>query len=243
MRTASTPYGRFVIGTKEELFREAVRLAAETLTEAGATPSWALTGGSTPLEWYRWVVAQKALAPALASRVHFTVSDERFVPLQDAQSNFGNATSLLFDPLQVPADHRHPWPVSLPAAEAAPAYARTWAATFGAGRAYDVCFLGMGDDAHTASWFPGSPLLASDGGQLFAGLDVPGKGFRLTLTPTGLRACRRVVVMTLGANKAPALRRVLHDAYQPATAPSQILQTLADRVVWLVDEAAAGSAV
>lgn len=244
MRTHPTPYGLFKVGTKEELFAEAASIGvARHAAASGGSFSWALTGGSTPLEWYRWVVAQKALPPAVAASTHFTVSDERFVPLDDKQSNFGHARALLFDPLGVPQAHRHPWPVERAASEAAPAYAQAWSKLFGSGRAYDLCFLGMGDDAHTASWFPGSPLLESDGGQFFTGLDVPGKGFRLTLTPTGLKACGQVVIMTLGAAKAPALKRVLHDAYHPAAAPSQILKTLADRVIWLVDEAAAGTAL
>jgi 6-phosphogluconolactonase len=241
MRTHTTAFGQFIVGTREELFAEAARLGAATCAKPGS--SWALTGGSTPLEWYRWVVAAGAIPTEVARQTHFTVSDERFVPLADKQSNFGNATNLLFDPLEVPAEHRHPWPVGLAPEAAAPAYADTWAATFGAGRAYDVCFLGMGDDAHTASWFPGSPLLTDDGARLFAGIDVPGKGFRLTITPTGLRACGQVIVMTLGAAKAPALRRVLSELYRPTALPSQILRTLAAKVTWLVDEAAAAGSL
>ncbi|WP_404422489.1 6-phosphogluconolactonase [Nibricoccus sp. IMCC34717] len=236
MRTQLTDFGRFIVGPRDELFAEAARIGSAACAKPDS--SWALTGGSTPLEWYRWVTATGALAPQLAATTHFTVSDERFVPLGDKQSNFGNATSLLFDPLGIPAAHRHPWPVHLPREAAASAYAESWAARFGAGRAYEVCFLGMGDDAHTASWFPGSPLLAEDGGRLFDGIDVPGKGFRLTITPTGLRSCGQVVVMTLGAAKAPALRRVLSEAYNPSALPSQILRTLAPKVTWLVDEAA-----
>lgn len=242
MTSRTTPYGQFHIGTKEELFFKAVVLASEQLARTSSTKpfTWALTGGSTPLEWYKWAVAAKALPSALQDRAHFTVSDERFVPLTDKQSNFGNATELLFNPLGIPDSHRHPWPVHAAPNEAARLYAASWADLVGPGKAYDVCFLGMGDDAHTASWFPGSPLLESDGGAIFSGLEVPGKGFRLTITPSGLRACGLVVVMTLGANKAPALKRVLNEAYHPASAPSQILKTLADRVVWLVDPAAAG---
>ena len=127
------------------------------------------------------------------------------------------------------------WPV----AEAAEAYRRTMLILAGPARAYDVCFLGMGDDCHTASLFPGTPLLADDGGLSFGGQEVPGKGWRLTITPTGLRQCGLIVVMTLGAGKAEALHRVMRGPYDPNNVPSQILKSWADRVVWLVDEAAA----
>jgi 6-phosphogluconolactonase len=87
--------------------------------------------------------------------------------------------------------------------------------------------------------FPGTPLLRDDGGLLFGAQEVPGKGWRLTITPTGLRACGLVVVMALGAGKAEALQRVLRGPSDPINVPSQILKTCAERVVWLVDEAAA----
>ena len=121
----------------------------------------------------------------------------------------------------------------------------------GPGRAYDVCMLGLGDDAHTASFFPGSPLLADatdpaadvlparEAEEWFAAIATADKGWRLTVTPAGLRACGLVVVMTFGAAKAPALRRVFHGAYEPTTTPAQILRACAARVVWLVDPAAA----
>jgi 6-phosphogluconolactonase len=240
MREISSDYGRVVVGTKDELFAQAV-----ALTEAQqhkARPGrfiWALTGGSTPAAFYQWCVASGALPDALVRETHFTVSDERHVLLDSPESNFGNAERALFAPLAVPDERRHPWMVAWPVAEAAEAYRKTMLILSGPGRAYDVCFLGMGDDCHTASLFPGTPLLRDDGGLLFGGQEVPGKGWRLTITPTGLRACGLVVVMALGAGKAEALHRVMRGPSDPLNVPSQILKTCAGRVVWLVDEAAA----
>jgi 6-phosphogluconolactonase len=239
MTDKPTDYGRLIVGTKEELFANAVSLAADAYKKAKGSFTWALTGGSTPLEWYRWVVANRAFSMQQISSTHFTVSDERHVPETSEQSNFGHAKRLLFDPLGVPAEHRHAWPTHLEPAQAAAEYSRTWASIGGAYSAYDVCFLGMGDDAHTASFFPGSPLLSDDGGKDFAAVDAGQKGWRLTVTPTGLRHCGLIVVMTLGAQKAPALRRVFRDEYSPVSTPSQILKSCASRVVWLVDSAAA----
>ena len=243
MTERSTPYGRLVIGGKLELFARAAQIAvAAHARRAPETKAftWALTGGSTPKEWYRWCVESHALPRSLTSTTHFTVSDERHVPLSSDESNFGTATRLLLDPLGVPADHRHPWLTENAPDVAADLHARMMRALAGEGRAYDLCFLGMGDDAHTASLFPGSPLLTNDRGLLFAAVEVPGKGPRLTATPTGLRACGEIVVMTLGAAKAPALARVLAGDYAPLETPSQLLKTCAGRVTWLVDAAAAG---
>jgi len=235
-----TDYGRFFVGTKEQIFEKAAALAIEAHAKTKSKNfTWAFTGGSTPQDWYRWVAATKPLPASLLANTHFTVSDERHVPLNSDQSNFGNAERLLMEPLGVSAEHRHPWVVAYEPLAAAEAYRRTMMILAGPGKGYDVCFLGMGDDSHTASFFPGSPLLEDDGNLPFAALDVPGKGWRLTITPAGLRACELIVVMALGAGKAEALRRVLHDPFDPIKVPAQILQTCSDRVVWLVDEAAA----
>jgi len=236
----TTNYGRLIVGSREELFRTAVDLAvAQQAKSSKKTFSWALTGGSTPQEWYRWCVANRSIPESLVQTAHFTVSDERVVPLHSDQSNFGNAERLLLAPLQVPAEHRHPWPVAILPQEAVLAYAQDWQGRAGPGRTYDVCILGMGDDGHTASIFPGSPLLMEKEERLFAAVEVPGKGWRLTLTPAGLGACGLIVVMMLGAAKAAMLKRVLTGAHDPVKTPVQILHAWRDRVVWLADPAAA----
>lgn len=239
MTETQTPYGRLLVGTKDELFHAAASLAEEQARKVAGRFSWALTGGSTPADWYRWAVTSHALGADLLGRAVFTVSDERHVPLASDQSNFGNAERQLLEPLHVGVGQKRPWPTQLPPAEAACVYAEQWAGEFGPTKTYDVCFLGMGDDAHTASLFPGSPLLTTPGQRLFEAVEVPGKGWRLTVSAEGLKACGRVLVMTLGAGKAAALRRVMQDPYNPVQTPSQILKGCAERVVWLVDEVAA----
>lgn len=240
MTEKTTAYGRLIIGTKEELFAKAVALAAEEAQRVSSSRfSWALTGGTTPANWYHWCVASQAIPEIVLRRADFTVSDERCVPLTSDQSNFGNADRQLFTPLGLAVSQRVPWPVELSPTDAAATYAANWSRRFGSARAYDVCFLGMGDDAHTASWFPGSPLLRTETPEFFVARDVAGKGWRLTITPAGLRNCGVVVVMALGPTKAEALARVMHDEYNPSAIPAQILKSCADRVVWLVDTVAA----
>ncbi|HEU5081695.1 MAG TPA: 6-phosphogluconolactonase [Opitutaceae bacterium] len=240
MTEKMTPYGRLIVGKKEELFAQAVHLAADQAKRtADLRFSWAFTGGSTPSDWYKWCVSTKALPSELLGRADFTVSDERYVPLSSDQSNFGNAERQLLEPLKVDISHRIPWPVAMAPVDAAAEYSGMWAARFGVDRAYDICFLGMGDDAHTASVFPGSILLREPVKTLFTAVEVPGKGWRLTITPAGLKTCGLIVVMTLGAGKAEALARVMNGPFDPLSTPSQLLKESAAKVVWLVDEAAA----
>ncbi|MBX3735802.1 MAG: 6-phosphogluconolactonase [Candidatus Didemnitutus sp.] len=241
MKELSSSYGRVFIGTKEDCFRTAVFVAEG---QRGQTPpkkhfTWALTGGSTPKEWYQWCVAKDALSPTTVATTHWFVSDERYVRPDSFESNFGNADRLLLKPLGIPPDRKHPWSTGVPPAMAALEFGRINAPWFGRDRTFDVCFAGMGDDGHTLSLFPGSPLLRDDGGAFFAAIDVPGRGWRLTLTPSGLKACGLVVIMVLGAGKADTLHRVLAGEFNPQQMPAQVTKSIRDKVVWLVDEDAA----
>ena len=241
MKELSSGYGRVFIGAREDCFRTAVFLAGG---QRGRNPTaraftWALTGGSTPREWYRWCVLNDAFSPGLIGATHWFTSDERHVALASGDSNFGNADRELLTPLKIAAERKHPWPVELSAPEAASEFTRRAAPWFNPGRAFDLCFLGMGDDGHTASLFPGSPLLTDETNSFFAAVEVPDKGWRVTITPAGLKACGLIVVMVLGAGKAAALHRVLAGPLDPLDLPAQILRTCSANVVWLVDEPAA----
>lgn len=240
MQTYETEYGTLKVGPKDELLQEAISLALEHFdTIEKEHVSWALTGGSTPKEFYEWVVDYERLPVETMDRILWTTSDERMVPLESDENNFGNAERLMLTPLEVIEDSKFPWPTELEPTEAIQAYTKSWDRAAGEGRAYDVCFVGMGDDCHTLSLFPGSPLLTDPVEANFASVEVPGKGMRLTLTPTGLEKCGLVVLMTLGAGKADALKSVLQGDYDPIGKPSQNLKAVSSKALWLVDEAAA----
>lgn len=240
MWTIETKLGRVCVGATEELFAELARLGCEAWrgAERGRF-GWALTGGSTPKAWYRWCVERRALPAELLAETHWFTSDERCVPLTSDESNFGNAARLLLDPLGVPEDRRHPWPVVLPPEEAAEVYAGDCDAVLGSGCGFTLCLLGLGDDAHSASLFPGSPLLAAPPQERFAAVEVPGKGWRLTSTPAGFASCQRIVVHATGATKAAAIRRVFSGDEPVTDVPAKVLGPLAARTTWLLDPAAA----
>ncbi|HVU18651.1 MAG TPA: 6-phosphogluconolactonase [Candidatus Didemnitutus sp.] len=240
MKELSSSYGRVFIGSREECFQTAAFLAGAQRgrVAAGKSYSWALTGGETPKDWYRWCVQRDALSPTLRSGTHWFTSDERTVPLSSPDSNFGNADRGLLSPLGIASANKHPWPVELPPPEAAASFEKRAATILGAGRGFDLCFLGLGDNTHTASFFPGSPLLRQPTDNLFAAVDTP-QGWRLTITPAGLKVCGLIVVIVRGAGKAEALHRVLSGPYDPVNVPGQVLRSCAGNVVWLTDTEAA----
>ena len=238
MQQRTTSLGRLHIGGREDLFRQlATILNTGTETERGHF-AIGLTGGSTPLAFYRWAAAEKPFKEEFLSRAVWSVSDERMVPLESEESNFGNADREMLQLMKVPGERKLPFPVQVDPHSAALAFDRRFRERFGAG-AFSVCLLGMGEDGHTASIFPGSPLLAIEADAFFAPVDVPEKGWRLSITPHGLAASRRIVIMVTGAGKAERLAEAFSTSPDPQRLPVQLLHRHADRTDWLVDEAAA----
>ena len=199
----------------------------------------ALSGGSTPKAFFEWAVKNHALHKRTLDFVHWHVSDERVVPLESTDSNFGNAARGLLDPLGVPASKRHPWPIAAANPDiAARDYEGALRAKTG-DKCYDLCILGLGDDSHTASLWPECPLIGAGGKNFFAATEWPGRGHRLTITETGLARCGKIVVLAFGANKAPALKAVAEGGSNAKKHPAQVLRQLQSKTVWLTDKLAA----
>ncbi len=239
MKILDTRTGTLFVGARERLFKRAAELMEESGRER-RTFSIALTGGSTPKAFYKWAVDGDHIPGAARTRAVWTVSDERMVPLDDDESNFGNADRMLLTPLGVEERQKFPWPVDVDVHSAAAVFNRKWTDRFGGESGFDLCFLGMGDDGHTASIFPGSPLLEWDAEENFTCVNVPEKGWRLTVTATGLSRCRRIAVMVTGENKSEVLREVI-EGDNPERYPAHILSRFRERTIWLVDEAAASA--
>lgn len=241
MTERKTPLGTVRIGTTEQLFAAKTELIRDLLINNNTerkNPRVALTGGSTPKAFYQWAVTTQALSVEECDALRWTVSDERCVPLNHEDSNFGTADRQFLEPIGVFLANKKPWPTDLRPEAAVAAYVQM----LGAGRdatVYDLCFVGMGDDCHTLSLFPQCQLLEEDGGESFAAVEWPGRGWRLTLTPTGLYQCAQIVVLVTGAGKAEALHRVFHAEESIMDCPIQVLRKHSERVIWLVDTAAA----
>lgn len=236
MKIVPTSYGRFCIGDREQVFDQTVAFMRQAQRTKCADLAIALTGGSTPKAFYDWAVRTGSLGRPLIAQATWYASDERFVPLDHGESNFGNAARRLLDPLEIDPARRHPWPTDcINAAEAAARFNNEWENRRGGLTCFDLCFLGMGDDCHTASLFPESPLIGSDIEDNFAAVEVPGKGWRLTITPAGLGRCRQIIVTVLGSGKQEALDRALSLPCDPISRPIQMLRHVSDRVIWLAD--------
>lgn len=206
----------------------------------------ALAGGSTPRRLYerlgRPASPEETVDPATLLAV---VGDERVVPVDDPQSNQRMAREAWFEPAGVPEASIVTLPTDASDAEAiARDYEARLRAALGAESgvvpALDVALLGMGDDGHTASLFPGDAAL-SETTRLVAPARAPVPPHeRVTLTPPVWAAARHVLFLVSGEAKADALARVLegeHDAARDL--PAARVDRAASDAQWIVDEAAA----
>jgi 6-phosphogluconolactonase len=169
--------------------------------------------------------------------------DERWVPLEDAASNAGEAVRGFIDEVHLSEERYHPWPTQLDNPDAAAAaYEMTIRIVTGAETeppAFDLIFLGMGDDGHTASLFPGTAAIHEQG-RLAVANPVPKLDTtRLTFTPPLINAARDVIFLVNGEGKAEMLHRVLDGPIDVDITPSQVIRPTDGRLRWIVDEAAA----
>jgi 6-phosphogluconolactonase len=226
-----------------DLFRA---LAAEAASEYRSI-SVALAGGSTPRALYALLASDAYREPIQWPLIHFFWGDERYVPADDKDSNYHMAAETLLSKAPIPEANIHRMATGdADEAAAARAAAAEIAAHFslapGAWPRFDLVLLGLGDDGHTASLFPGKPALderaqivvATPPGRLPPPVD------RLTLTLPALNAAAHVVFLVAGAGKAETLARVLAAPDGDAALPASLVRP-AGRLTWIVDEAAAAN--
>ncbi len=220
----------------DDVTTAALDLWARVLHEAGrGRVSVALSGGSTPLEMFERLGSPALASPWRWEQLVLFWGDERPVPPDHPDSNYGAARVRWLDRVPVPPDQIHPWPTELAPEEAARQYAATLTAALGPEPVFDLVWLGVGPEGHTASLFPGSPALSAPA--LAAAPFVAAKDtMRLTLTPQVFNRSRRIVFLARGEDKRDIVQRAFSDP--DAGLPVQAIQPAADPW-WILDRAAA----
>jgi 6-phosphogluconolactonase len=194
----------------------------------------ALSGGSTPLPLYALLALPEWAARVEWSRVHIYWVDERCVPPDHADSNYRLAHESLLARVPILTANIHRIRGEIDPAQAAVEYEKVIA-----GVRFDLILLGMGDDGHTASLFPGSPAIHEQTRRVMAQYVAPLGAWRITLTPAAINDAAQVLFMVAGAGKAERLHEVLRGPYRPDSLPAQVVQPKRGRLDWLVDRDAA----
>ncbi|MEJ7804112.1 MAG: 6-phosphogluconolactonase [Candidatus Limnocylindria bacterium] len=219
-----------------EVAADRIVAAARSAIEERGIFRIALSGGGTPKQVYPLL-----LDPARRDRidwaaVEFFWGDERAVPPDDPESNFGVAYRMFISHLpNVRPDRVH----RMPAEAAALSHESELRLAFGARRdqppAFDLIWLGMGPDGHTASLFPGSTGLEEREQWVIGNWAPSQQAWRMTLTFPVLNAAREVLFVVTGADKADALREIREGGSELPAA-----RVNGEAVEWIVDAGAAG---
>ncbi len=208
--------------------------AAEAIAARG-TFTIALSGGHTPKPVY-----QRLASAALDwSRVQVFFGDERCVPPDDPRSNFDMAKSALLDHVPIPAENLHRMHGEDVPDAAAEAYAAELRGVLGDGGRLDLVLLGLCDNGHAASLFPGLAAVTETRRTVMAAYVEVVAMWRLTLTPPAINAARRAAFLVSGAGKAEVVRRVLQGPLEPIVLPAQVIRPTERPALWLLDAAAA----
>lgn len=228
----------------QEAAKRVVAIAEEAVVRCGRF-TVALAGGSTPKRLYS-LLADESYRTRLPWRgTHLFWGDERAVPPEHPDSNFGMAKESLLSRVPIPANQVHRMQAERADLDAAAGeYESEIARTLAAQPpdeppAFDLILLGLGPDAHTASLFPYTRVLRETRRWVAPNYIPELKAHRLTLTLPILNRAATILFLVSGIEKAAALQAVLEGPPDPERLPAQLIRPVAGRLVWLVDQAAA----
>ncbi|MBZ5533648.1 MAG: 6-phosphogluconolactonase [Acidobacteriia bacterium] len=200
----------------------------------------ALAGGNTPRGVYE-LLAKEPAGKLPWDKIHLFFGDERHVPPDHPDSNYRMVRETLVSKAPIPEANVHRVRAELDAPAAAAQYESALREFFqvqpGEWPRFDLILLGMGDDGHTASLFPGSPAL-NENARLVVANPTTQKGERITLTLPVLNRAANVVFLVSGAGKA----QIMRDAFASANGmrfPARQVNPANGRLLWIADRAAA----
>ncbi|AOB33881.1 hypothetical protein AKI39_20080 [Bordetella sp. H567] len=201
----------------------------------------ALSGGSTPQPLYALLADPERARRIDWSRVHLFWGDERFVPYDDPRSNYLMARQAMIDHVPIPPANVHPVPTDGTPESAAARYADLLREYYGSARLeegrplFDVNLLGIGDDGHTASLFPGTPHVEETRDWTVAVAGIKPEA-RISLTLPALDSAAVVVFLAAGDKKRSAVSRAR--AHDPDVPSGRVRPQ--GQLLWYLDRDAAG---
>jgi 6-phosphogluconolactonase len=227
----------------EAVSQAAADLYVDAAVKAVRNRGWfavALSGGGTPQRTLELLAETPRRDRAPWAQTHVFWGDERCVPPGDPRSNVSMARAALLDRLSLPPRQIHPIDCAGAPAAGASRYEVDLRNFFGAGAPrFDLIFLGLGADGHTASLFPFSPALHETERWTAATTAPDGSTERVTLTPPIINRAALIAFLAAGGEKADALRLVVEGGADPDRFPAAAIRPLDGELRWLVDRGAA----
>ncbi len=220
--------------------------ASQTAMAASGRFTFVLSGGSTPAATYRALARPENAGRVNWSKTWLFFGDERFVPPDDDRSNYHMIRQTLLEPARIQPDHIYTVNTAGTPETAASDYEQKLRAFFASDShpafpRFDLILLGLGDDGHTASLFPGQPSLSESSRWVIASPPgiLPPPVDRVTLTLPAINAAAEIMFLVAGENKSAILQSVLQSPDARQRYPAARVAPAAGSLTWLVDDAAA----
>jgi len=202
--------------------------------------TFVLSGGSTPKKLYDLLAASPYKEKIPWEKLHFFWGDERAVPFEDDRNNAKMCYDELLNKVPVIAENIHVMRTDMEPAESVVEYEKVLKQYFGNSETtFDFVLLGMGDDGHTLSLFPGTEVIHEAKHWVSTFFLAAQDMYRITLTAPIVNAAKYVAFMAVGSGKAETLKSVLEGEKNLDKFPSQIIEPVKGELHWFVDEAAA----
>lgn len=215
------------------------KTANEAIDEKGEF-TLCLSGGSSPKKLYKLLASEKFRNEVDWSKVYFFLSDERYVPVTNTDSNALMAKNTLFEPLGISKNHIFTVDTALMPEAAARDYHRKIKSHFGSGVIqFDFILLGLGDDVHTASLFPYSYVLTENEPTVKAVFVEGLQTYRITFTASLINQANTIAFLVYGEDKAKAVAHALGKKKDFEKYPAQLIRPEHGTVYWFLDEKAA----
>ncbi len=203
--------------------------------------SVALSGGNSPKKLYE-LLADSYKDKLEWEKVYFFFGDERYVPQTDKDSNYLMAKKALFEPLEIDPANIFPVDTSLSPKEAAAKYQEEIEEFFDESElSFDLILLGLGDNSHTASLFPFTPVLHDRTPGVSEVYLEDLKVYRITLNAPLINEASNIAFLVYGAGKAEAVHHILEDDENIEEYPAQLIEPIVGEIEWFLDTAAAGN--
>lgn len=226
--------------TMNGLASHIVKIITAAIAEKGEC-SVVLSGGNSPKRLYELLARPPYNQQIDWDHIYFFFGDERYVPFTDPDNNGAMAKKVLFDPLRIPDANIFYMNTSLPPTESATKYSQRILSHFKKKPLqFDLVLLGLGDNAHTASLFPHTPVLKEHKALVRSVYLEDQQVNRITLTAPLINEAHHIAFLVYGESKAKAVQAVLKGKRDIENYPAQLIETEMGALDWFLDEAAAG---
>ncbi len=233
---------QYISANSEELSKQAadwlITLINDRLKESDRF-TIALSGGSTPKKLFKLLALPEYARQIDWARLHFFWGDERFVSFSDDRNNAKMAYTELLQHVPIKGEQVHVMPTNIDPTAAALRYQQVLNAYFEEGKeSFDLVLLGLGDNAHTLSLFPGYPAIIFEEKKWVVSFFLEEQDmYRITLTAPIVNSARNVAFLVSGEDKAIAVHQILQKDFDPIHYPAQVIKNA--NLFWFLDEPAA----